>query len=371
MASVTLPVLTIKPSAFTSVYTQGAVDPNGIPYECTEARALILTLGGDLLLATGRWEDTTPGTGQILRYLGGGQWFVEHTSRYQTIAGIANVSFPDIGVDLTLAGVWGTAKTPVLTRNAATKTWTEFDIPLVPSGGAQIRSFGRHIDAVDGRHLVFAGQDPVGVLVGVCSPGGAIAWSTTPELKSDPNGFRVMAFAEMGPVIYCVMGETIYARVDGSGTWTAVGTNPNPGVTNPGLGALRGLIASPYNDGTLWMWNCSSSGAHANALLSFDPVARAWKTIFSFPQGGGIEAYNTINFINGVVHIGGQRAGATHIVGTPASGFQVRTVPQLGTTPAVAVRSIAQDAQGNIYFSGYDCDGKSAHRTGWVYAYRP
>lgn len=376
MATAPFPTIIIKApsgSGFTSVFTQGAADVTGVRYECTEARQLLLTNAGDMLLGTGRWMDTTVGTGQILRYLGNGAWSVEVTAKYQTIAGMGTISFPDIGVDHTVAGVWGTNKTPVLIRNNKTKTWIETDIQVSTAGGAQVRSFSQHVDTVNGQHMIFAGQTPLGVLSGVYSTDGkaTITWNLIPELHTDAGGFRVMAFATLGGVLYCAMGETIYGRVDGAGTWTSISTNPNPGVTNPPLGALRGLIASPYNDGTLWAWNCCSSGTHANALVSLNPATKVWKTVFSFAAGGGIQAYNTINILHGTVYIGGQRGGADIITGTPATGFKVQIAPQLGATPLVAVRTIGQDAAGNVYMAGYDCDNRAAHRTGWVYQYTP
>jgi hypothetical protein len=359
---------------FASVLTQGTKDANGVEYQFTEARALVLTDAGDMLLSTGRWMDTVPGHGQILRYLGTpGQWEVEYTAAYETIASMATIRFPDIGVDQTVAGVWGTDKTPVLIRDNATKKWEEVDVPVPDqAGGAQVRSFAQHHDAVTGQRLILLGQDPIGVLSGVYATDGSanITWNTTPELPS-VGGYRIMAFAELDGVLYCVMDESVYARNDGLGTWTKVGTNPSPGTTSPGLGALRGLIASPYDDGTLWMWNNSSAGAGTNALLSLDPAHDVWKTLFSFASGGGIQAYNEINHMNGEVMIGGQRGGADYITGTPSTGYVKNTVPQLGDKPLVAVRTIGRDSAGNIYMGGYDCDGKPAHQTGWVYEYTP
>src|SRR5262249_47293974 len=106
-------------------------------------------------------------------------------------------------------------------------------------------------------------------------------------------------------------------------------TNPNPGVTNNGLGGLRGMtpITAPNNGTplppnltpgatTLWMMNCSTT---APAIISLDPTTVTAKTLFT--PYSGIIAYNNFCVVpmndGSLCVLAGQDGGVTgpaHIV---------------------------------------------------------
>ena len=413
-------------------YVAGGRDEAGRFMGGTEMR-LLAAHGGRLFAGNGYWEDRPGPEGvqgaQILVLdAPGAPWRVDHQfdermpngrPRDLAMSGLfeANLVTDGAGraltrpVSLLIASSWDlTGASQVFTRDDATGAWSavtlaqdERNLQFLP----QIRSFGQHRDRATGVDLVFAGQDPRGILSGFYDPAvaGRIRWSATPELDlsqvstagiSGRNGYlRVPSFAEANGRLYATVGQQIYERIDGAAPrWRLVYSNPHPGHSETGL---RGLTVIPGPSGGEVL--LAAVEGNTARIVRIDPrdgsettetddlLGQAWGmrpnyTITAYndmAKIGGAVLMGTMSFIprpavippgHSVLDVGyGQvETGAWYLIRWPNGRYDVRRVATAFAQPAVATRSIVASpfSDAAIYFAGYDANKAPAHNTAWV-----
>ena len=343
------------------------------PFSATEARALVAHKGA-LYCATGQWCETDPISGpQIIRLDSpGGTWQLEVEFPLSPVNRIAvstlnEIHFPTAQQTTLVCGFFGGSAVGV--RNAP-GLWS---VTRIGNGTGQIRSFIAHADSVTGVDMAFAGSDQ-GIFSGVYDTElpGTIMWTSTPEL--DTSGFppmardhpqRVMSFAELRGVLYATIGQDIWQRHDGGhSTWRKVWPNPLPGISQSGL---RGM--TPVN-GNLWVGVEGTEGR----IASVD--ATSWESQTEVDLSGKrhyyiIVAYNDMLVLpSGAVLAGldGRLDWPAHYVVLNNGAWTKTQIPPVAPKPMTACRSICPSPfnSTDLYFAGFDCNGKLARNTAWV-----
>jgi len=348
------------------------------PLSATEARALVKH-NGSLYCGTGNWKQTTPISGpQIIRLDSvSGTWQLEvefpiaPVNRI-AVACLSEIYFPTANTTTLVCGFFGGSAVGV--RNAP----GQWSVTRIGNGSGQIRSFIAHRDNVTRVDMAFAGSNQ-GIFSGVYDTAlpGEIMWASTPEL--DISGFppmskglpeRVMSFAEQGGVLYATIGQRIYRRNDGApSSWTLVWTNPLPGISQSGL---RGM--TPVN-GNLWIGVEGTEGR----IVSIDPTT--WESQTELDISGPrhyyvIVAYNNMCVLNVpgtsgralLAGLDGRETGPAHYLCLYKGVWTEFAIPPAAPNPMVSCRTICASPFNttDVYFGGYDCNGKSARDTAWV-----
>lgn len=419
---------------FQGSYVAGRRDAAGRFLGGTEMR-LLVAHGGRLYAGNGYWEDRPgpegPQGAQILVLdAPNAAWRVDHQfdermpngrprdlavgalfeARFTTDARGAVLPRP---VFLLIASTWDlTGANRVFTRDDATGSWiattlaqNRFDSNFLP----QIRSFGSHRDRITGVDLVFAGEDPRGIVSGTYDPGvaGKIRWGAAPELDlslvpaegiNGRNGYlRVTSFAEADGRLCATVGQHVYERIDGAAPqWRLVYTNQRPGHSETGL---RGLTAIPGPGGEVLL---AAIEGNASRIVRIDPRDGSEATEFDVDDFLGsfwgmrpnytIVAYNDMTRIGGSLLMGvmafiprtvpvvpghalvdvgyGQvESGGWYLVRSPDARYTLHRVAADFGHPLVSVRTIAPSpfaGDGAIYFGGYDANKAPVHNTAWI-----
>ena len=342
------------------------------PFSATEARALV-SHQGSLFCATGNWCESNPISGpQIIKLdAPGGGWKLEADFPIDpvnriAVACLAELHFPTANQTTLVCGFFGGSAVGV--RNAP----GQWSVTRIGNGTGQIRSFRAHRDSATLVDMAFAGSDQ-GIFSGVYDTElpGTIQWASTPEL--DISGFppmarghpqRVMSFAELRGSLYATIGQDIWQRFDGGRSgWWKVWPNPMPGISQSGL---RGMTAI---DGNLWVGVEGTEGR----IVSVD--AASWDSHTELDLSGPrgyyiIVAYNDFCVLPGgavLAGLDGRLDWPAHYVVLNNGVWSKVEIPPVAPKAMVSCRSICASPFGpELYFAGFDCNGKLARNTAWV-----
>jgi hypothetical protein len=379
----------------------------------------IVDFGGKLYAGNGYWEDTPSGgdpasAPQVLVLDSPhGQWRQDHEFSDTNSSGqfiylrvttlepitfttdsngvpIAPVTMLAVGLDRQAAG----AGSAVFTRNGD-GTWTQLTIPGPP---LSIRAMAAHKDAITGVDEFFIGagrgeddSTPGAIFRGVYDPTspGRIRITAT-EFTGFVN--RVMAFTEVNGRLLFAAKPGLYARTDGSATWSMVASVPPPlaSTTNSGLRGLTVVGAGSFvlgglegNGGPILRFDPTSYSQSSDIMVG-DILQTQWgfgqnQYIISayndMPQVTDPRTGNPVNLMGLQAHNPNRATSAWYLVRDASGKYTLHEVPALtSVSPAglVAVRTIhlspfAEDMGRVLYMGGYDADYKPAHNSAWLY----
>jgi hypothetical protein len=421
-------------------YTAGDRDAAGRFMGGTELRNLAAH-GGRLYAANGYWMDRPGPEGrqpaQILVLDGpAARWRVEHsldertadgrTPRHLAVSALQSTSFSTDYTGRTLArpqsmllaGTWDlSGGSQVIGRNEGIGAWTAMSLPVprVTSGIQQVRALAQHRDRRTGIDLVFAGNDPYGIVSGGYdeAAAGGIRWNAAPELDLSKTGapsfpglalLRVSSFAECNGILYAAVGQQIWRRLDGAPPrWELLYTNPYPGFSETGLrgltavanpsGAGQALLAAVEGEAARIVRIDPSNGRETTELSVQAFLNSAWATNVGYviaayndmaavpgPQGQVLLLIGIETFLPrrspvppGHLRVDGLDDGGWYFVRRGEGRYDLRKIgashPFTGA-PLVATRAIAPSPFANddtIYFAGFDANKRAAHNTAWIF----
>jgi hypothetical protein len=402
-------------------YVAGTSDSGGQFMGGTELMNIVAH-NGRLYAGIGDWEDvaerdTRPGAQIVVRDGPAAPWRVDRSfPGGLRVDALRSFTFKTDGRGKRIAPVSLLLAAPtnavsgdlsVWSRDDATGVWTAMVLArLGRNAKGRLRALGFHHDSVTGVDDVFAGARVrsgagTGIFRGVYDPTapGRIRWDSTPEFTNYQG--RPMAFAEADGVLHVTSLGAMYRRVDGPApSWVRVFSYDRPlSVHNSGL---RGMTAIPNASGHGQLLLVAMEG-RAGRIYRIDPTSnykavveldivgflrRQWKTQRRFyvipayndmltvtdPRSGkpglliGLQAHNPQP---------GKETSAWYLVRHSDASYDLQEIPAIeepkrSNHGLVAVRAIAispfpADAGRVIYFGGYDCNGKPAHDTAWLY----
>jgi hypothetical protein len=286
-------------------------------------------------------------------------------------------------------------------------------------GSAETRCLLLHRDAATGADRIFAGVRPAGVYSGVydASAPGRIRWDPRPELETPPGDFfrnteRIMGFTECNGQLHVVVGRSIYRRSDGlHPKWEKVYTNSDGRSVMTGL---RGPTAVPHPSGKGQTVLVALEGTacqvlrldpqnHYSATVELDVLSlleKEWGIRPLYAEAGMNHCGGSMTQINDpqsgqdlwLIGIGSQlgpgqpqhgtaggrktffglERGAWYLVRNTRGEYSLRQIVDATDPVLIAPRTFClspfpEDAGNAIYIGGYDCWGKPAHNTGWMY----
>ena len=286
-------------------------------------------------------------------------------------------------------------------------------------GSAETRCVLVHRDAVTGVDRIFAGVRPAGVYSGAydASAPGRIRWEPRPELETPPGDFfrnteRIMGFTECNGQLHVVVGRSIYRRSDGPRPkWEKVYTNSDGRSVMTGL---RGPTAVPHPSGKGQALLVALEGTacrmirldpqnHYSAVVELDVLSlldKEWGIRPAYAEAGMNHCGGGMTRIKDsasgqdfwLIGIGSQlgpgrpqhgtaggrktffglERGAWYLVRNTSGEYALRHIVDASDPVLIAPRTFClspfpEDDGNAIYIGGYDCWGKPAHNTGWMY----
>jgi len=296
----------------------------------------------------------------------------------------------------------------VWTRNDQNNTWVKTTLPAGHELRRSTRAFAIHRDQQTGVDRIFVAAGAPGIYSGVCDARrpGKIRWDKKAELG--PVTFRPMSFVEASGRLYASAGVSVYRRTDGlAPRWEKVYSDDTREHWE--LGGIRGLTAVPSPKGV----GESILFSHTDRIIRVDPndayratielrirplLTKSWGADV---KGSIIAAYTDMMPLKDpatgrTVHImgvqgriqrrkegkqyrpdtyGGWYAGGSYLIREPDQSYRLKEVngrwepgkPKLVAPRTFAISPFPEDADGHVYFAGFDCNFFPALDTAWIF----
>lgn len=312
----------------------------------------------------------------------------------------------------------------VFTRDDDSGTWAKNPVYSGPKPAdtedCSVRAVCVHRDKVTGIDRVFLSIGKLGIFSGVYDPcvAGKIRWCATSE--SGPVETRPLAIVNAGGDLLFSAGRKIYRRNDGaSPTYTMVQDMSDlyPDAASQPVGGIRGLsaIPNPAGKGESLLFAMAEGKRSRGAIYRLDPTPDGRYTrvrevylddLMSRYLNGNpvyfiLAAYNdfypivdpstkdTVHLIGFEAWIGGHRfplclankeggfyAGGMYAIRDKNGTYRLREIggrSPSSKSPLVATRVFAsspfqEQAEGAIYFGGYDGNHYPANNTAWIFS---
>jgi len=399
-------------------------EATGEPIRGTEIVHLVAHKGR-LYAGNGYWMDTRfpniPWSQVLVLNSRDGTWEVDLAlgPKHLRVTALKSVTFTTDGdskplaapVNLLLAASdiqGGPRQSNIWTRDDDGNTWVKTTLEGEAKYRRSTRALIVHRDRRTGIDRIFAAAGALGIYSGVfdASQPGKIRWGKKAELG--PLTMRPMSFVEANGKLYASAGVSVYRRADGlAPAWEKVYSDNTREHWE--LGGIRGLSAVPAPNGV----GESILFSHTDRIIRVDPndgyratvelrirplLARSWGSDIN---GSIIAAYSDMMPLKDpatgrTVHImgvqgqiqrrekgkqyrpdtyGGWYAGGSYLIREPDQSYRLKEVngrwepgnPKLVAPRAFAISPFPEDAGGQVYFGGFDCNFLPALDTAWVF----
>ncbi len=302
----------------------------------------------------------------------------------------------------------GHRQTNIWTRDDARNIWVKTTLEGDPTYRRSTRALVVHRDRQTGVDRIFIAAGALGIYSGGYNARqpGKVCWGRKAELG--PVSIRPMALAEANGSLYASAGVSVYRRKDGpSPVWEKVYSDNTREHWE--LGGIRGLTAVPSPNGS----GESILFSHTDRIIRIDPkddhkatvelqirqlLQKEWGTAV---PGSIIAAYSrmlplrdpatgrTVHIagVEGRIERGGRDktyrpdtffgwyAGGSYLIRESDQGYRLKEVngrwapgkPKLVAPRTFVVSPFPDDAGGQVYFGGFDCNFFPALDTAWVF----